>query len=61
MTPLEKIVILHEESKEILRVVRDLRAGAKSSKKAKLTKIEKHAALMVELYMDLGKAYSKDK
>ena len=60
MTPLEKVTVLYEESKEILRIVRDLKAGAKSTKKAKLTKIEKHAALMVDLYMDLGKAYSKE-
>jgi len=59
MTPLEKVTILHDESKEILRVVRDLRAGAKSSKKTMLTKIEKHAALMVDLYADLRDAYLK--
>ena len=60
LTPLEKITILHEESKVVLRVVRDLRAGAKSTKKTRLTKIERHAALLVDLYEDLKSAYAKD-
>jgi pantothenate synthetase len=57
MSELEKAVKLLEEAKANLRTVRDLRALAKSTKKNKLTKIERHAALLVDLYQDLIKAY----
>lgn len=55
----EKLLGLKLESQAMLRTVRDLRAIAKSTKKNKLTKIEKHQALLVDLYDDLVKAYSK--
>jgi hypothetical protein len=61
MTAKEKIGILYSESKEVLRIVRDLRAAAKSTQKTKLMKIERHSALMVGLFADLLDAFEKDK
>lgn len=60
MTTKEKVTILYDESKVILRVIRDLKVAAKSIKKIRLTKIERHQALLVTLYLDLLAAYEKD-
>ena len=56
---LTKAKLLLMQQTHALRVVRDLKVLAKSSKKAKLTKIEKHSALLVDLLEDLTKAYGK--
>ena len=51
----EKLTIIAEETKTVLRVIRDIKALAKGTKKTRLTKIIKHTALLVDLYTDLLK------
>jgi hypothetical protein len=58
---LDKIDQLVSESIANLRTVRDLKAISKSSTKARLTKIERHQALLVELLNDLKQNYKNNK
>ena len=61
MTEKDKLKIIADETKVVLRVIRDLKALAKSTKKARLTKIEKHTSLLVSLYADLLKNLKEEK
>jgi hypothetical protein len=54
-----KVTILIAVEEGNLRTVRDLRACSKSTIKNKLTKIEKHTALVVEELKKLAAMYAK--
>jgi hypothetical protein len=56
---LDKTTALVTSAVENLRTVRDLRAIAKASNKTRLTKIERHQALLVDLLKDLQNAYGR--
>jgi len=57
----QKVDILIDVETTNLRIVRDLRACSKSTIKNKLTKIEKHTALVVDELKKLKAMYEKKK
>lgn len=58
---LDKIQVMITALKEQLRTVRDIKATSKSTFKSKLTKLEKHIALTVELSQKLTESYGRKK